>query len=77
MTAQNFSSIADGNAFLRKSNLKFTIQLSFRISPPPEISGILIFITLQKNIKDAAISREMKTGITLECAHFQLRQLGI
>lgn len=56
MTAQNFNSAADGNAFLRKPNLKFIIQLSFRISPPPEISCFLIFVTLQKNIKDAAIS---------------------
>lgn len=58
-------------------------SLSFRISSPPKISCFLISVTLQKNIKDAAVSQGMKMNVKLrtvfkkESVHFQLQQLGV
>lgn len=55
MTTESFSSTADGNAFLRKQNLKFIIQPVFQNSFSIQ-NFMLIFVILWKNNKDAAIS---------------------
>lgn len=64
MTAQSVS-VAQQMAMLfwENWNRNLLFSLSFRISSPPEISCFLVFIILQKNIKDAAIYWEIKYQI--------------